>query len=218
MDTIKRVGGGKAVIDIVSDYRWFELFDDRRTYFLKDFAKYIEVNQIDGDVAEAGVYRGNFAKYINAYFDEKKVFLFDTFTGFSEKDISDEIEHGDEKFINSRFNNVHEFENTSIEHVMKKMKYPQNVVIKKGYFPDSAGAVDNTFCFVNLDMDLYLPTLGGLRFFYPRLNEGGCILCHDYFANCLGGVKRAIEQYENEIGVVIKKTPIGDGCSIALMK
>lgn len=164
VNIIKKVRGEEGeIIDIVSDYRWFEFLNDRRIDFLKDFAK-----------------------YINAYFSDKKLYLFDMFSGFAEEDISDEIEYGDEKFINSRFNNVHEFENTSIEHVMKKMKYTQNVVFKKGYFPDSAREIDNIFFFVILDMDLYLPTLGGLRFFWSRLNEGGYILCHDYFANCLG--------------------------------
>lgn len=58
-----------------------------------------------------------------------------------------------------------DYNNTSVELVMKKIPYPENVVIYKGYFPESARKNKEEFCFVNLGMDLYEPTYNGLIFF-----------------------------------------------------
>ena len=46
-------------------------------------------------------------------------------------------------------------------------------LFKKGYFPESAHGIDEKFAFVSLDLDLYKPTLEGLRFFYPKMIKGG---------------------------------------------
>ena len=61
------------------------------------------------------------------------------------------------------------FKKTTLDFVMKKMKYPENNIIKLGYFPASAKGIDEEFCFVNLDMDIYMPMLSGLRFFWDSL-------------------------------------------------
>ena len=47
----------------------------------------------------------------------------------------------------------------------------------KDFHPTS----DEKFAFVSLDLDLYKPTFEGLRFFYPKMIKGGCVLIHDYF-------------------------------------
>jgi len=56
-----------------------------------------------------------------------------------------------------------------------------NIIIRKGYFPETAkGLESEMFSFVMLDLDLYKPTLAGLEFFYPRVKAGGYIFAHDY--------------------------------------
>lgn len=170
-----------------------------------------------GNVAECGVFRGDSAKFLNAFFPDKKLFLFDTFEGFSAQDKKEESIIN-KYFVTSEYNSDTIFANTSIDFVMKKMINPQNVIIKQGYFPKSAEGINDTFCFVNLDMDLFVPMLNGLRFFWEKLEAFGCILLHDYFVRNLLGVKAAVEAFEKERGIVIPKTPIGDGSSIALLK
>src|SRR3954469_19259810 len=51
----------------------------------------ISENNVAGNVAELGVYKGDFSKRLNQLFPDKKLYLFDTFSGFDERDIS--IEH-----------------------------------------------------------------------------------------------------------------------------
>ena len=63
-----------------------------------------------------------------------------------------------------------------------------------GIFPAPAEALKSEwFSFVHLDMDLYEGTLGALRFFWPRMNPGGILLCHDYPQ--IGGIVRAIHEF-----------------------
>ena len=181
-----------------------------RNTFLKCYAQQFEGLGIS--VAEGGVYRGQFAAKINRCFPKSKLHLFDTFEGFDSRDI--EIEKG----ISQSRPEESNFANTSVELVMGKMTYPDNVEIHKGYFPETAVGVDDKFCFVNLDFDLYHPILEGLRFFYPKMVRGSVLLVHDYYHAGLPGVKRAISEYEDEAGWEIIKLPIGDNQSIALVK
>ena len=45
----------------------------------------INAKNLQGNVAELGVYKGKFARYINQYFPERDFYLFDTFEGFNKK-------------------------------------------------------------------------------------------------------------------------------------
>ena len=138
-----------------------------REAFLVNLAQEIYRQNISGSVAEAGVFRGEFAKLINRYFPDRKLYLFDTFQGFDDRDITYE-EGYDRDPERGEY-----FKETSIDLVMSKMQHPENVVVRQGYVPESLEGVDDKFCFVNLDMDLYKPTLEALRWFYPRICAGG---------------------------------------------
>jgi O-methyltransferase len=55
------------------------------------------------------------------------------------------------------------------------------VIFRAGFFPETAaGLEDERFSLVMLDCDLYQSALAGLRFFYPKLTEGGFFFLHDY--------------------------------------
>lgn len=134
--------------------------------WLKDFAGLVNERGLAGNVAEVGVYKGSFAAKINEYFPDRKLYLFDTFSGFDARDTT--VEGG----LLPAYTE-YDFSDTSVEAVLGKMPHPGQCIVRQGYFPDSAAGVDDTFCFVNLDMDLYQPTLAGLRFFYPKMIRGG---------------------------------------------
>jgi hypothetical protein len=93
---------------------------------------------------------------------------------------------------------------------------PNNAIIRKGYFPETTQGIDENFCFVNLDFDLYQPTLSGLEFFYPHMVEGGVILVHDYFSGACRGVKEAVQEFERKVKGKLNIFPIGDGLSVGI--
>ncbi|MDR1571357.1 MAG: TylF/MycF family methyltransferase, partial [Clostridiales Family XIII bacterium] len=103
-----------------------------------------------------------------------------------------------------------------------KLPHPEKAIIRKGYFPDTAVNLPGGFKFVNLDLDLYAPTLKGLRLFYPKMLCGSVILIHDYFPDCYPGVKQAITEFEEELISTgherLLKIPVGDRISIAIIK
>ncbi len=148
----------------------------------------VKNNNVNGNIAELGVYKGDFAKRINQLFPTKKLYLFDTFEGFDQKDI---IIEKQKSFSNGK----QDFSNTSAELVLSKMKYRENCIVKKGFFPDSAKGVDDKFCFVSIDADLYEPILSGLQFFYPKLEQGGYIFVHDFNNDLYKGAKKAVLEF-----------------------
>ena len=202
------LGVDKARINL----SYMELQVKAREQFLRDYAQIVYENNIKGNVAEAGVFQGEFAKTINEMFPDRKCYLFDTFEGFNERDIEIEKQKGysDES--------VGHLNLTSEEMVLGKMRHTENCIIRKGYFPETAVGIQDTFCFVNLDMDLYKPTLEGLKFFWERMEKGGIILVHDYFGDIYKGVRSAVEEFRKESVIEIPLFPIGDSISIAMIK
>lgn len=157
----------------------------------------LKANGIKGNLAELGVYQGDFAKKINLLFPDRKLYLFDTFEGFDKKDIQSELS-------NQFSTGEQDFSDTSVNLVLDKMKYPNNCIVKKGFFPETANGIEDSFCFVSLDTDLYDPILNGLNFFYPRLEKGGYIFIHDFNNEEYKGAREAVLKFckENNIGYI----------------
>ena len=192
------------------DRSFVEISVKSRILFLERLSEMLKQSEIKGSVAEGGVFQGEFAKEINRVFPEKVFYLFDTFEGFSPKDVATELES------NFSAQQAGHFGITSIDLVKDKLPHLDMCVFKKGYFPETTIDVEDTFCFVNLDFDLYNPTLAGIEFFYPRMVAGGVILIHDYFSETYKGVAQAIDDYSMK-GKSLKVLPIGDDCSVAVM-
>lgn len=199
------------------NFDYCKIANSARKIFLESYAKKnSHWHNANLSVAELGVFQGDFAKEINQFFPKNKLYLFDTFEGFDDRDLNSEGIHVQK--LGSHLSN------TSVDIVMNKMPNPQQVIIRKGWFPqscyiDNKDGIDVTterFCFVNIDTDLHDSIIAGLEFFYPRMEKGGVILVHDYFSFFYTGVKKAVDTFcckEN-----ITAIPIGDILSIAIIK
>lgn len=176
-----------------------------RAKTLELVADEIREQNIPGAVAELGVFKGEFARCINAIFPDKELYLFDTFDGFSEEEAGREINKGNctEVFVDA-------YKNTEISSVLGKMEYPDRIILKKGYFPQTAENLDIQFAFVSLDVDFEESTLNGLEYFYPRLSAGGYLFIHDYNYGYFDCVKKAIEKFEERNKIKLCKVPICD--------
>lgn len=186
--------GINCKIIIITEFR--EQFDIRLAT-LKLIAKEVNERNINGAVAELGVYQGEFAAEINRLFPDRKIYLFDTFEGFDERDIQIEKENQFSYAETGKFNN------TSINIVHSRLPYQNQAVFKKGYFPDTTLGLKLKFALVSLDADLYQPLYEGLKFFYPRMNSGGYIIIHDYNNTQFTGSKRAVKQFCEENHVFV---------------
>lgn len=179
----------KGIIFNIND---FKSYIDIRLASLRLIASEINEQQLEGEVAELGVYKGKFSLEINRLFPNKKLYLFDTFEGFNGEDV--DIEKRQE-YSKAK---VGDFADTNMELVKEKLPYKEQVVFVKGYFPESVKEDLPSFCLVSLDTDLYKPTYEGLKIFYPKLVKGGMIIIHDYNSSQFSGVKKAVKKFCKE--------------------
>ena len=161
---------------------------------------------VPGAAAELGVYRGFFARCINRLLPDRKLYLFDSFEGFTEDSGAAEA-----------FQAAHR--NTAVDKVLAIMPHPEAVTVRPGFFPESLGGLEERFCLVSLDVDFYQTTLDGLRYFWPRLERGGYLLLHDWGSPKLPGVAKALSDYEQELGAALHAVPLCDvGGSLVICK
>lgn len=183
----------------ISPEKIVDCFKENPLVFAKDprikalalASKQIYINQVKGCVAEAGVYQGDFAQYINVLFPDKKLYLFDTFHGFE----SGQVDNATDNMEQTK-QWIEDLKDTTIDIVLKKMSYGKEVIIKQGLFPKTAENINEKFAFVNLDMDLYKPTYEGLLFFWERMNPGGYIFVHDF--DNWDGIRAAVVRFCKE--------------------
>jgi O-methyltransferase len=143
----------------------------------------LETDKIPGALAEVGVFRGATSAFIHKQSPQRRLYLFDTFEGFHANDLAGKRD--------DRFNE------TSLESVAEFIGGNENVIFRRGYFPDTArGLEEEQFAFVMLDVDIYKASIEVFRFFYPRLAPGGYFFMHDYNSpESEGAVSRAAAEF-----------------------
>ncbi len=166
-----------------NDYlRLFDEIDGNNTdrrWMLHQLMRVVE--DVAGDTAECGVYRGA-SSYVICRMNRANELhhrthhMFDSFEGLSRPSDLDGS-HWAEGDLSCDLGTVSE-----------NLSAFENVNLWRGWIPERFHEVENLrFCFAHIDVDLYQPTLDSLAFFYPRTNQGGVILCDDYgFTSCPG--------------------------------
>lgn len=150
---------------IITEY--VDLPTRAREAYTKNLSELFEQRKTYGAVAEVGVYQGDFSETISRCFPENTFYLFDTFEGFPESDAEYDCK---ESFSSAR---TGYFSNTSVEGVLNRIHNKERCIVRKGYFPETAEGINEKFVFVNLDVDLYIPTKSGLKFFWDKMENGG---------------------------------------------
>lgn len=163
---------------------------DARAATMRLLAEQIETRRVPGDVAELGVYRGDFAALISAAFPRRRIHLFDTFEGFAARDVEVERRCG---FSSAE---TGDFADTGVELVRGRLPDPELAVFHRGYFPDTFAPCESVrFAFVSVDADLYAPTSVALPLFWERLSPGGAIMVHDAAGTQFTGVGKAVDEF-----------------------
>jgi O-methyltransferase len=176
---------------------------------IRFFAWWLQVERlkrekVPGSFAELGVYQGESARALHHMDPERRFHLFDTFTGFTGKDLS--VETGEASTYTES-----NFADTYINKVKSRISGNDNLFFHPGYFPETAVAVEReAFALVNLDADLYNPTRTGLEFFYPRLSPGGVLFIHDC-NHKWDGIRKAVGEFAGTIPEVPVFLPDKEG-------
>jgi O-methyltransferase len=157
------------------------------------------VQDLDGDIAECGVFRGGtlfpIATHLRRAEINKTVYGFDSFSGFDqsiETDLELAGEHHPQKFIGG-------FNQTSVAELERRMGWlglTDRVRLVRGYFDQILPAwQEHRFCFVHIDCDIleaYKSCLGNL---YRAVVPGGIILFDEYKDPAWPGCTHAVDGF-----------------------
>ena len=151
-------------------------------------------NNVDGDIAEAGVWRGGmtifFAGIVKEYNCNKKIINLDSFRGCPSIDKTKEqtlhlgnsgnekIQAFDKKWENKLIVTLDDVK----DNFRKFNLLGANIIFVEGYFCNTLPNLDPNMelSILRVDCDLYQSTYEVLEYLYPKLSIGGYVVFDDY--------------------------------------
>ena len=164
--------------------------------------------QVEGDFVECGVWRGGNAIAAKKTFErlgsDKKVYLFDTFTGMTAPGDHDKTAYNpksaDERYRDASRDGYSDWNYASLEDVEANfasagfdgsgLRFIKGDVLKTLAVEENLPAQVSV---LRLDTDWYESTKVELETLYPRLSVGGSILIDDY--GHWEGARKAVDEY-----------------------
>jgi hypothetical protein len=193
------------------NYGMITMIGYKRLTNLEVLIKEVLENNIEGDVIEAGVWRGGacifMRKHLNDLKSDKKVFVADSFKGLPKPD---------EKYPHDKDDKHHAVTMLAVskeEVVANFEKYGllENVKFLEGWFKDTLPTLKNKFCIIRLDGDMYESTSDALKYLYPLLQIGGYCIIDDY--GIVAGCTHATNDYRAKHNITDEIVDI-DGAAI----
>jgi len=179
-----------------------------RMWALMNAIKYVNANNIPGDIVECGVWRGGnlilAAKLVNNDKQLRKIWGFDTFSGMTEPTIFDTFSDGthvshilNDSVKEENTKNIHAFvsknqvlsnlKTNSVDHLIQLVEgRVEETLLNESNLPVSISIL-------RLDTDWYESTKIELEILYPRLKRGGVCIIDDY--GHYSGAKKAVDEY-----------------------
>jgi O-methyltransferase len=194
---------GRIFFEDKTFMEYYEAFEGKNNYHSLDRKYTLDqllklVVGLEGDTAECGAYKGASSYLMCRRITglNKKHHVFDSFEGLSKPGPADGF-YWEKGNLAAGETLIHE-----------NLKDFDFVVYHRGWIPERFGEVfARRFCFVHIDVDLFQPTLDSLNFYYPRVVNGGIILCDDYgFITCPGARKAVDTFFEDKPEEVVSLT------------
>ena len=163
--------------------------------------------RLEGDFVECGTNRGGTATAILTYladnpqFARKRFFCFDTFEGLSEEQSSvAELRHFKERYRDC------------FDDVQRHFAAFPQVRLVRGPIPNTLEGFEcDRVAFLHLDMNSALPEIAALRFFWPRLSPGACVLFDDFAWQACTDQRVAVLEFAREHDLQVLWIPTGQG-------
>ena len=164
--------------------------------------KYINDENIEGDIVECGIYNGNTMAFIceirNKFNLNKKIWGYDTFDGFVENSFTDkdiDFKTGKKVIYDSSdiYYSLNEVKNNIKQNNNKNF---QKYIFIEGNILETLNIKENfpnKISFLRLDTDIYKTTKKQLEILYDKLVPGGVLHIDDY--GICPGVKTAVDNF-----------------------
>jgi len=194
-------------LEIWEKAKQYTMISVERAYNIYKSVEYVVKNNIPGDFAECGVWKGG-ACMIMAYAllklgkQNKKINLYDTFSGMTEPDENDCIswtgKNMKERWKKSKDDKGNYLWAAGFEEVKKNMLstgYPENMIefIQGDVCKTLESKTPALISLLRLDTDWYESTKKELEVLYPLLNKNGVLIIDDY--GHFTGAKKAVDEY-----------------------
>ena len=158
--------------------------DNRDTDKIILFTDLLKKIPKEGVIVECGVATGFTLLILCKISRKKKIYAFDSFEGFPQETSSNDQEKLFEVLKlqkwNYKFMTIDLVKKNLINNNISKEEVDQNVVFKKGFFPDSFEGFNEEISFLHLDVDLYKSYKDCLEFFFTKLKKGGIVTFDEY--------------------------------------
>jgi len=194
--------------------------------FLARYELFKQVQDVPGCIFECGVYRGTglltWAKLAEIFCPgdrAKKIIGFDNFLGFTSLHEKDGPPMEKRSKVVGGWNPAAFYtelqEHIAIFDADSYVPRAPRIQLVEGDIKETAPKFmkDNSgmrICLLNIDMDIYEPTLAALQNFYPYVSSGGVVILDEYGIEAWGGEAKAFEEYFASLGTktpVLKKLP-----------
>lgn len=162
----------------------FTMIGRARMRNIRDLIARAVAENVPGDFAECGVWRGGACIYARACLPmDRKVWVCDSFAGFPK----------DEPETHWTTYTVLEVPQTEVMENFAKFGLSHNIDYIGGYFQDSLVRINQPLCVLRIDADSHRSTLQCLKHLWPKLSTGGYLICDDY--KVLDPVRNAFIEY-----------------------
>ncbi len=170
--------------------------------------------RLDGDFVECGVDSGMLSTAICEWLDfnsqNRDFWLFDTFAGIPDAQMTDAERQGI-----GGWHNRQSYGDCFAEAQAGFAPWPRCHLIR-GEVPDSLVAFPpgRRVAYLSIDMNIVLPEIAAIEFFWDRLVQGAVVLLDDYGWATHTAQRAAFDHFAGEHGVTILSLPTGQGVII----
>lgn len=166
--------------------------------------------KLEGDFVECGVNTGMYSLAVCSYLDfnsiDKAFYLFDTYQGLPLEQLTE-----DEKDL-GRIEESLKFYSECYEIARRNFAPYRNAHLVRGKVPDTLRSVDiKKVCFLSLDMNITLPEIAAIEFFWDKLSPGAPVILDDYGWTAYEPQKQAMDSFADSKEVEIALLPTGQG-------
>jgi hypothetical protein len=166
--------------------------------------------RLPGDFVECGVNTGIFSLAAAYYVDfnrlDKSFYLFDTFSGIPDDQITDK-----ERTFGRHLENAANFDECFDVANRNFAIYPRARLIR-GRVPDTLSTVTiPKVCYLSLDMNVAAPEIAAIEFFWDKLVPGAPVILDDYGWAPYRVQKEAMDDFAARNRVHILTLPTGQG-------